>query len=160
VKRQVKVEVQQGSGVASVPDAGEMRCWIEAAIEAGSVGDRRDCDVVVRIVDEAESRDLNRRYRNRDSATNVLAFAAGEIPLPGLPPPRRRVLGDLAICGPLVEREAAEQGKPVASHWGHLLVHGTLHLLGFDHGTEDEAAEMEQLETRIMAERGYDDPYA
>jgi probable rRNA maturation factor len=137
-----------------------MRRWIEAAIDATNDNDKRACDVVVRIVDEGESRELNYRYRDRDGATNVLAFPVEEGAIPGLPPTRRRTLGDLAICGPVVEREALEQGKPAAGHWGHLLVHGTLHLLGYDHKTGAEAAEMERLEARIMADHGFDDPYA
>jgi probable rRNA maturation factor len=159
VKRKVNLELQEACSVASRPDTGEMRRWIEAAIDASNLSDERACDVVVRIVDEGESRDLNCRYRNRDRATNVLAFPAEESAVPGLPPTRRKQLGDLAICGPVVEREALEQGKPAAGHWGHLLVHGTLHLLGYDHDTEDEAAEMERLEARIMADHGFDDPY-
>jgi probable rRNA maturation factor len=160
VKRKVSLELQQACSVASLPDTGEIRRWIEAAIDATNYKDERACDVVVRIVDEGESRDLNYRYRHRDRATNVLAFPAEEGAIPGLPPAPQRALGDLAICGPVVEREALEQGKPVAGHWGHLLVHGTLHLLGYDHETEAEAAEMERLEARIMADQGFDDPYA
>lgn len=160
MKRKVNLEVQQACRVASIPATDEMRRWIEAAINATNDDDGRDCDVVVRIVDEGESRSLNRRYRNRDRATNVLAFAGGEAAIPGPPAARRRSLGDLAICGPVVEREAVEQGKPAAGHWGHLLVHGILHLLGYDHKTGEEAAEMERLEARIMTDRGFDDPYA
>lgn len=160
VKRKVNLELQQACSVASLPDTGEIRRWIEVAINATNDKDERACNVVVRIVDEGESRNLNYRYRMRDRATNVLAFPAEEGAIPGLPPTRQRTLGDLAICGPVVEREALEQGKPAAGHWGHLLVHGTLHLLGYDHKTEVEAAEMERLEARIMADQGFDDPYA
>ena len=160
MKRTVNLELQQACSVASLPDEGEIRRWIEAAIDATDDKDGRACDVLVRIVDEAESRSLNWRYRNRDRATNVLAFPADEGTIPGLPPTRRRTLGDLAICGPVVEREAMRRGKPVDGHWGHLLVHGTLHLLGYDHKTEVGAAEMERLEAHIMANQGFDDPYA
>jgi probable rRNA maturation factor len=157
----VNVELQQASDVGSVPEAAEIRRWVEAALDAAT--ENRDeagnCEIVVRIVGEEESRDLNRRYRHKDRATNVLAFPANEDDIPGLPPGARRALGDIAICGPVVEREALEQGKPPASHWGHLLIHGTLHLLGYDHQTEAEAAVMERLEVRIMAHRGFDDPY-
>lgn len=157
----VNVELQQACDVASVPGAAEIRRWIEAAIHAATSdrGDIGDCEIVVRIVGEEESRDLNSRYRHKDSATNVLAFPANEAAIPGLPAGPRPTLGDLAICGPVVEREALEQGKPVASHWGHLLVHGTLHLLGYDHQSKAEAAEMERLEVRIMADCGFGDPY-
>jgi probable rRNA maturation factor len=156
----VHVELQRACDVASLPDPGEMRSWIEAAVCAAGAGDGRDYEVVVRVVGEEEIRDLNYRYRQKNSATNVLAFPAEQSGIPGLPPEPRPALGDLAICGPVVEREAREQGKSAASHWGHLLVHGTLHLLGYDHQTEAEAAVMESLEARIMARRGFDDPYA
>ena len=161
MNKSVNVELQQACDVGSVPEAAEIRRWIEAALDAatGHRDDAGECEIVVRIVGEEESRDLNHRYRHKNSATNVLAFPADEPGIPGLPVAPRRALGDLAICGPIVEREALEQGKPVGSHWGHLLVHGTLHLLGYDHQTEAEAAAMERLEVRIMADRGFDDPY-
>jgi probable rRNA maturation factor len=157
----VNVELQQACDVGSVPEPAVIRRWVEASIRAADCegDDGRDCEIVVRIVDEEESRDLNNRYRRKNAATNVLAFPANEAALRGLPPEARRALGDLAICGPVVEREAIEQGKPVGSHWGHLLVHGTLHLLGYDHQTDAEAAEMERLEVQIMADQGVDDPY-
>lgn len=156
------MELQRACEVDSIPEPAEIQRWIEAAVDASGrrCDDGRDCEIVVRIVGEEESRDLNNRYRRKDSATNVLAFPASEQPVPGLPAEPRRALGDLAICGPVVEREALEQGKPVDSHWGHLLIHGTLHLLGYDHQTEAQAAEMERLEVRIMAHRGFGDPYA
>lgn len=156
----VHVELQRACEVGSVPAPGEIRAWIEAAVDAaGAWDDRRDCEIVVRVVDEQESRDLNNRYRDKDRPTNVLAFPSCDAALPGLPPGPRRALGDLAICGPVVEREALEQGKPASAHWGHLLIHGTLHLLGYDHRTDAEAAEMERLEVRILADRGFADPY-
>jgi probable rRNA maturation factor len=159
VKQQVKVELQRGCDVGSLPEEAEIRRWIEAAVRASECHATRGLEVVVRVVDEQESRDLNNRYRQKDRATNVLAFAADPGSFQGRPPTRRIPLGDLAICGPLVEHEAREQGKNPVGHWGHLLVHGTLHLLGYDHRTEAEAREMEQLETRILAERGFEDPY-
>ena len=156
----VRVELQRATEVASLPELSEIRRWIEAAVEASADGDGRPCDIVVRVIDEPESRDLNHRYRGKDRPTNVLAFPADLSVIPGLPRSRRRTLGDLAICGPVVEREAAEQGKAPAAHWGHLLVHGTLHLLGYDHQTRTEAREMERLEGGILAARGIGDPYA
>jgi len=153
------VELQRACDVASLPDKDEVRDWIEAAADASGRARDSALEVVVRIVDEQESRDLNKRFRRKDRPTNVLAFAADPADLESLPPTSRVPLGDLAICGPLVEREAREQGKTAAAHWGHLLVHGTLHLLGYDHRTEAEAGEMERLETRIMADRGFEDPY-
>jgi probable rRNA maturation factor len=115
----------------------------------------------VRIVDERESRALNYRFRGKDRPTNVLAFPAADGDgIAGLPDDdTERALGDLAICGPIVEREAREQGKKPRDHWAHLLVHGTLHLLGHDHESENEAEAMERLEAEILAARGIDSPY-
>ncbi|MEX2125556.1 MAG: rRNA maturation RNase YbeY [Woeseia sp.] len=161
MKATVNVELQRACDVASLPDLDDIRGWIEAAIRWSNDEDGRACDIVVRVVDEQESRDLNNRFRHKDKATNVLAFAAADSSAAaGRPRRSRRTLGDLAICGPVVEREAREQGKSAAGHWGHLLIHGTLHLLGHDHRTAEEAAEMERLETRILADRGFADPYA
>jgi probable rRNA maturation factor len=104
--------------------------------------------VTVRLVDEAESRELNHTYRGKDKPTNVLSFPF-EAP-PGLELP---LLGDLVICRQVVEAEAVEQGKPLMAHWAHMVVHGSLHLLGYDHIEDEEAEEMEQLERDIMQER-------
>jgi probable rRNA maturation factor len=116
-------------------------------------------EVSVRIVDEDEMRNLNRRYRGKDRSTNVLAFPAALDELPGLPAGDASLLGDLVICAPVVVREAEQQGKAAADHWAHLLVHGFLHLVGFDHQSEDEAAAMEALEIRILADQGLGNPY-
>jgi probable rRNA maturation factor len=116
---------------------------------------RKPAELAIRIVDTAEGQALNRDYRGKDYATNVLSFPA-ELP-PGVNLP---LIGDLAICAPVVAREAAEQGKKPRDHWAHLTVHGTLHLLGYDHIDEAEAEAMEALETRILAGLGIADPYA
>jgi probable rRNA maturation factor len=110
-------------------------------------------ELCVRLVDESESARLNGLYRSQSYATNVLSFPAGAV-LPGW-----RMLGDLVICMPVVAREAASQGKSLEAHLLHMIVHGTLHLLGFDHIGDDEATIMEALETRVMASLGHDDPY-
>ena len=113
-------------------------------------------ELSLRLVDEVESADLNRRYRGKAGPTNVLSF-------PFEPPPGvrgRKYLGDLAICVPVVVREAAEQGKAPEAHWAHLVVHGVLHLLGYNHLDETEAQEMEALETRLLANLGFPPPYA
>lgn len=112
----------------------------------------------MRIVDEAESRALNHRFRDRDAPTNVLSFPAGDDLV--LPEGEARPLGDIVLCAPVVEREAALQGKPAGAHWAHLLVHGALHLLGYDHGNDADAAEMEALEIAVLAAGGLPDPYA
>ncbi|MGP4123748.1 MAG: rRNA maturation RNase YbeY [Sodalis sp. (in: enterobacteria)] len=115
----------------------------------------RDCaEVTVRLVDEAESRKLNLTYRAKDRPTNVLSFPFETTPEVELP-----LLGDLVICRQVVEREAQQQGKALDAHWAHMVVHGSLHLLGYAHILDEEALEMESLETEIMQQLGYTDPY-
>jgi probable rRNA maturation factor len=156
----ISVDLQVACQVDSIPAEIEVRSWLEKAYEAGRPNASGQCDVSVRIVNEKEIRTLNRQYRQQDMPTNVLAFPAGSPDeFAGLPVDVAQPLGDLVICGPVVEREAEDQGKNPASHWGHLLVHGMLHLLGYDHETSGQAAEMETMEKRILADRGYEDPY-
>ena len=152
----ISVDLQVVCRVDSIPQETEVRSWLEDAYQAGKPDARRQSDVSVRVVGEDESRKLNKQYRQQDKPTNVLAFPAS---LVGLPDDEHDLLGDLVICGPLVEREAEEQGKSAAGHWGHLLVHGMLHLLGYDHETSSQATEMETMERRILANRGVEDPY-
>jgi len=124
--------------------------WATSAVQPE--GD--EVEMTVRIVDEAESHELNLTYRGKDRPTNVLSFpfeCPDEVELP--------LLGDLVICRQVVEREAAEQEKPLMAHWAHMVVHGSLHLLGYDHIEDNEAEEMESLETQIMQGLGFDDPY-
>src|SRR5690242_16264490 len=135
-----------------LPAAVSFKRWTEAALFAAR--HRKPVELSIRIVDAREGRALNRQYRGRDYATNVLSFPA-ELPR-GIAPP---LLGDLAICAPVVVREAREQGKTPRDHYAHLTVHGVLHLLGFDHQNEREAARMEKLETGVLAELGIADPY-
>jgi probable rRNA maturation factor len=135
-----------------VPASASFRRWIEAALKGAKR--RKATEVSVRIVDTEEGQALNLQYRGRDYATNVLSFPV-ELP-PGVDLP---LIGDLVICAPVVAREAAEQGKKPADHWAHLTIHGTLHLLGYDHIDEAEAETMEALETKVLAELGIADPY-
>jgi len=135
-----------------VPASTSFRRWIEAALKAARR--RKATEVSVRIVDAEEGQALNLQYRGRDYATNVLSFPV-ELP-PGVDLP---LIGDLVICAPVVAREAAEQGKKPADHWAHLTIHGTLHLLGYDHIDEAEAEAMEALETKVLAGLGIADPY-
>ena len=137
-----------------IPSAVSFRKWVAAAL-AGRI---READLAIRIVDSKEGRSLNRHYRARDYATNVLSFPA-ELP-EGLPKGvKLPLLGDLVICAPVVAREANEQGKPRNAHYAHLTVHGCLHLLGLDHIDPREAVAMEQLERDILAGLGLPDPY-
>lgn len=138
---------------AGLPAPASFRRWVAAAL-AGARR-RKPAVLAIRIVDTAEGQALNRDYRGKDYATNVLSFPAEPPPGVNLP-----LIGDLAICAPVVVREAAEQGKRPRDHWAHLTVHGTLHLLGYDHLEDTEAEAMEALETRILAGLGIADPYA
>ena len=138
-----------------VPAAASFRRWAAAALD----GRIREADLAIRIVGEDEGRALNRHYRGKDYATNVLSFPA-DLP-EGLPDGvRLPLLGDLVICAPVVSREARDQGKAPNAHYAHLTVHGVLHLLGWDHENTPEAEAMEQLEREILAELGVADPYA
>lgn len=139
---------------AGLPAAVSFRKWVAAALE----GRIREADLAIRLVDTKEGQALNHHYRGKDYATNVLSFPA-ELP-EGLPKGMKfPLLGDLVICAPVVEREAREQGKRLAAHYAHLTVHGTLHLLGWDHEDDREAEAMERLEREILAELGVADPY-
>jgi probable rRNA maturation factor len=110
--------------------------------------------VVLRVVDARESRALNRAWRGKDKPTNVLSFPAGNVIADGV-----RELGDIVICTQVVAAEARAQGKPSAAHWAHMVVHGILHLLGYDHVQARQAVVMERTETRVLAEFDYPDPY-
>lgn len=114
-----------------------------------------DGEVAIRIVDESESAMLNERYRGQPGPTNVLAFPAGDMPSGA----DIRPLGDIVICAPVVAREAAEQQKPLEAHWAHMVVHGCLHLRGYDHGADTEARQMEERERDLLAGLGIEDPY-
>src|SRR5690606_13466204 len=115
-----------------------------------------DRELSIRLVDEEESAYLNDAYRRRPGPTNILSFPALPMPLPG----QGMLLGDLAICVPVLKREAREQRKRQVAHWAHLCVHGVLHLNGFDHEDEDDAERMEDLEVSILSGLGFADPYA
>ena len=152
------LSVQKALGSANraqSPSAQNIRRWALGAL-------RGDADVTVRLVGAAEGRALNRDYRGKDYATNVLTFVYGE----GEALPQDEadadapLQGDLVLCVPVVVREAADQGKPLEAHFAHLVVHGMLHLQGYDHEVADKAEEMEALETRILGILGYADPYA
>ena len=143
----LQIACEQETGL---PTAEEIEQWAAAAVQPQS----DEVEMTVRIVDEAESHELNLNYRGKDRPTNVLSFpfeCPDEVELP--------LLGDLVICRQVVEREAQEQDKPVMAHWAHMVVHGSLHLLGYDHIKDDEAEEMESLETQIMTGLGFADPY-
>ncbi len=152
------VDVQVACDDTDVPPHTEIHSWVEAAAQQSGRVAGDSLEVAVRVVDAEEIQTLNKLYRQQDKATNVLSFPAGEIE--GLPDEAYRALGDVVVCAPVVAAEASEQGKRLVDHWGHMLVHGTLHLLGFDHEKDAEAAEMEALESKILASKNVTDPYA
>ncbi len=173
------VDVQYASNEPDLPDKDMLTHWVNAALQSalqcqippnkkGRKGEEHhspfspvplplvpsNVELTIRIVDEAEARQLNERWRQRKGPTNVLSFpfeGAEGIDIP--------LLGDLVICAPLVEREAAEQQKSRNAHWAHLVIHGTLHLLGYDHIDEQKAQVMESLEIRVLHDLGYPNPY-
>lgn len=149
------INLQVVAETDGLPSADELENWLGEVLRST---DSPPAEVTVRIVGEDESRELNARFRHKDKATNVLSFPA--VTVPGLPARAAGTLGDLVICASVVAREAKEQGKAVRAHWAHMLVHGTLHLLGFDHLEEAEAQRMEGLERQILAGCGFADPYA
>ena len=153
---QLDVGVSYALPRLGLPAAVSFRKWVAAALD----GRIREADLAVRLVGTKEGRALNRHYRGKDYATNVLSFPADiadGVKLPkGVKMP---LLGDLVLCAPVIAREAKEQKKPLASHYAHLTVHGALHLLGWDHEDTREAECMEQLEREILACLGLPDPY-
>lgn len=159
----LRLHVQYGTARTGIPAVKRLQTWAQAAYEvhhaAHSRGRRRvvpPVQVSLRIVGAAESRKLNREWRGEDHATNVLSFPMGETPeWQGEVPS----LGDLVICLPVVKREAQQQGKLPAAHWAHLMIHGVLHLLGYDHELERDAQVMEACEVAIMDSFGFASPY-
>ncbi|RLA02625.1 MAG: rRNA maturation RNase YbeY [Gammaproteobacteria bacterium] len=133
-----------------VPDVEQIQHWAEAALAEVT----EDCELSVRLVGDQESADLNSNYRGKMGPTNVLSFPF-DSPVPIEP----RLLGDLIICVPIVEAEAKQQEKAVSDHWAHMVVHGCLHLLGYDHIETQEAEQMEALEVTILQSLKIDDPY-
>ena len=167
------VTVQMASSRRGVPHARSLNRWAQAACAhhspRGANTANRELELTIRIVGAAESRRLNRAWRNEDKPTNVLSFPAASLAPRANGVPSRlsakefsalQELGDLAICAPVVAREAKEQGKPAQAHWAHMVVHGVLHLLGFDHENDRDAGVMEAREMKILAQFGYPNPYA
>lgn len=136
---------------SGLPDRASLERWAALALD----GQRSEAELTLRVVDEAESQQLNAQYRGKDAPTNVLSFPADLPPELELP-----LLGDLVVCRQVVEREAAEQNKAIRDHWAHMMIHGTLHLLGYDHIDDNDAEEMESLEIELMAQLGISNPYA
>ncbi|MFT6917700.1 MAG: putative rRNA maturation factor [Cognaticolwellia sp.] len=144
------VDLQLACADKAVPELSDFQCWTEAVLAPY----KKSFELTIRLVNSDESRQLNHQYRGKDKATNVLSFPF-EVP-DGI---ELDLLGDLIICVDVVEQEAAEQHKSINAHWAHMVVHGCLHLLGFDHIDDDEAEEMEALETKIITGLGIAAPY-
>jgi probable rRNA maturation factor len=143
-KTRLSLTVQYATDAAVLPTRPQFRRWAKAAQE-------NSLTATLRIVGTEEGRALNRHYRSKDTATNVLTFVYGEAD--------GELSGDIVLCAPVIEREAREQGKDLLAHYAHLTVHGMLHLQGYDHETDNEAVIMEARETRILAKLGFRDPY-
>ena len=139
----ISLAVQYATDAEHLPARAQFRRWIKAALQ-------RDVQITLRIVDEDEGRVLNRDFRGKDYATNVLTFVYDDA---------QPLSGDIVICAPVVEKEAREQHKNVLAHYAHLTIHAALHLQGYDHENEQDAAEMEARETALLAKLGYADPY-
>jgi len=146
------LDLQVASESNQIPAELELKHWATAALREPGI----PTEVTVRIVDEAESAELNQTYRNKSGPTNVLSFEFELPPEVELP---ERPLGDLVICAPVVEREAHEQGKRLNAHWAHMVIHGMLHLQGYDHILDTDAEAMETLETELMTQLGFPAPY-
>lgn len=145
----IDLDIQNASEFEPVPRQEQFALWVEAALQG-----KDDIELTLRLVDKSESRELNARFRGKDQPTNVLSFPA-ELP-PGIHIP---LLGDIVICAPLVEEEAQAQDKHLQEHWAHLVIHGVLHLLGYDHQVEQDAIEMERVEVELLASLGIGNPY-
>jgi probable rRNA maturation factor len=162
VSPDLSLAVQYASGAQHLPTRAQLRRWVKIALHpqgvrrlvpgsfAATLPLQRDVSITLRIVDELEGRELNKKYRGKDYATNVLTFVYDDaVPLSG----------DIVICAPVVEREAAEQHKDLLGHYAHLTIHAVLHLQGYEHESDADATEMETLETALMLKLHYPDPY-
>jgi probable rRNA maturation factor len=145
----LSVEIQRSARTWAPPRA-DITAWVNIAAGHRAAGR----ELGVRVVGRTESRRLNARYRGRDKATNVLSF-----PAPGVPGAPEQPLGDLVICPEVLRVEARSQGKSLRAHWAHLVVHGTLHLLGYDHEDPCEAVRMERREVALLRRLGFPNPY-
>ena len=145
-----RIDVQYAVSADGIPGAESIRQWVEQALPAENAA----ADLTVRIVDEAEITALNRQYRGKDGPTNVLSF-----PYEGIPGMTSNLLGDVVVCAPVVAGESVAQDKPLEAHWAHMVIHGVLHLLGYDHHKEGDANRMEVTEIALLAGLGYANPY-
>lgn len=145
----IRIDLQNDDAIELLPTLDQFHLWVESSLQ----DDYQDLEQTIRIVNEKESKDLNRNFRGQDVPTNVLSFPSDATLLD------YDCFGDMVLCAPVIESEAREQGKTTESHWAHMVVHGMLHLQGFDHQSAAETAEMEALEIRILSTLGLSNPY-
>lgn len=147
------VDIQNDSDFKNIPNDERFQLWVDTVLNEKNLG---NAEVTIRIVDEDDSATLNEKYRNKKGATNVLSFPANipkEIDLD------HRLLGDLIVCAPIVEKEAIKDDIQLEAHWAHMIIHGILHLLGLEHDSETQAVEMESTEIALLEKLGYTNPY-
>lgn len=149
----LELDIQNPNKIQNVPSKADFTTWVKATLG----NEIAEAEMTIRIVDETESRHLNYNYRKKNKATNVMSFPVDAM---NENEDDILVLGDLVICAAIVAKEAEEDDKDEIAHWAHLTIHGTLHLLGYDHEREADAKEMEKLETEIMLKLGFKDPYS
>ena len=145
----LELDIQRVS-TAAQPSSEHLQAWCETALQQ-----QQETEITIRIVDEDESQQFNTQYRGKKKPTNILSFPFEKPALVETP-----LLGDLLVCAPLVADEAQQQGKSPEAHWAHIVIHGILHLQGYDHETADDAAVMEALEVKLLAQLGFADPYS
>jgi len=146
----IKIEIQYATEINDLPEEGLIKKWVNSSLN----GYIENAELTIRIVDKAEGAQLNEKWRNAQGPTNVLSFLYSD-----LNETTKSIQGDIVICAPLILREAAEQKKSIDAHWAHIIVHGILHLLGYDHDNENDVNEMESLETSILGKLKISDPY-
>jgi probable rRNA maturation factor len=149
---QIALAGQNSASTKDLPSKQQLHDWVSAALEQAEY--QHPAQLTIRVVDGEEMTQLNQTYRHKDGATNVLSFpfeAPAQVPLP--------LLGDVVICAPVVAQEAQQQQKTLIQHWAHMVVHGVLHLLGYDHITEIQAQKMEHMEIAILSRLGFANPY-
>ncbi|MBT8438349.1 MAG: rRNA maturation RNase YbeY [Gammaproteobacteria bacterium] len=144
------IEIQRACNASEIPDDNDLQLWAGHVLEQ----QKRSGSVVIRLVDADESQSLNHQYRHKDYATNILSF-----PFEAPQFIEQDHLGDLVICVPVVNREAGEQGKQASAHWAHMVIHGMLHLMGYDHETPAQADEMESIEIELLQQLDIRNPY-
>jgi len=144
------LDIQLVSQLASIPSKEKFQAWIDAVLQSAE----EDSEIVIRVIDEPEMIQFNEQYRHKSGSTNILSF-----PFDAPEGVGSDLLGDLLVCAPVVEREAMQQNKQIEHHWAHMIVHGTLHLLGYDHADDKDAEEMEASEIKILKTIKINNPY-